>query len=174
MNLRSAIELFFGGEGSGCNPAAAEANGTACGPPVTKQFDYKNLKQQALAIKSLSTEFTRAVGTQYVYRGIKGSIANKVQAAIDSGKAVEVPLNSLSSWSLSPTTAQGFGNTVLRMKINPEDVWVNSRALLHMFGGMAGEQELIVGSKTPTVTFTPDDVKTYGHKPSWWKGSKYD
>ena len=37
MNLNATIDLYFGGAGSGCDPAVAEANGTKCGRPAKGQ-----------------------------------------------------------------------------------------------------------------------------------------
>lgn len=84
-----------------------------------------------------------------------------------------MPTNSLTGFSVSKHTAQAFagaGGVVVRVKINPEDVWVASGALGHLFGSYTkSEKEYVVGFKESTITLTPEDVMTDKNKPSWSK-----
>lgn len=144
--------------------------------PEPSGFDYSSLQKQALAVKTLAGQYTKTSGLQYVYRGITGSTADNVATAISQGKVADVPLNSLSSWSTSMEKARGFGPVVLRRAVNPDDVWATSQAMGHLFS-FKSEKEVVMGSKTPTLKFTPDDVHvdTYGKtkKASWWKHDYY-
>jgi ADP-ribose pyrophosphatase YjhB (NUDIX family) len=146
------------------------------------QFKYADLQKQAMAIKALSNEYMKASGITYLYRGMSLSTDKmaEIKAAKAAGKDVPIPLNSATGFSKSYSTASGsFGHSfVIRIKVNPEDVWVASGALPHMFGHYAkGEKEYIVGSKSNTVTYIPaEDVYiksgSYGEelsKPSWVK-----
>lgn len=135
----------------------------------TNHFDYKNLQQQMLAVKSLSTEYVRTAGVKTLYRGLEGKVANDIQKAIESGKAAEVPVNSLASWSVSPSSATKFGSVIVRIDVDPEDVWVASGAVGHLFGSFTNtEKEYVVGHKEPTIIVTPENVKTYHHSPKVW------
>lgn len=145
-------------------------------------FDFDGLKKQALAIKALSNEYMKAAGTQYLYRGVHSlpdSIIGPIKEAISQGKAVPVPLNSLSGFSTKISTASNFGGQssqgiVIRMKVKPEEVWVASGALPHLFGSFKdSEKEYLVGSNSNTRTYVdPKDVwikdKDFkGEKPDW-------
>jgi hypothetical protein len=138
-------------------------------------FKYNELKEQALAIKALSNEYMKAKGIQYLYRGmgLSSDKLKEINNAVTSGKAAEIPINSLTGFSISKSVSVGtFMNGVaFRVKVNPEDVWVASGALPQLFGGYAkDEKEYIVGSKTnKTLVVEPDDVVTYYHTPAWTK-----
>jgi hypothetical protein len=142
-------------------------------------FKYDELKKQAMAIKALSNEYMKAAGIQYLYRGM--SLSSKhmdaIKQAIKEGKPVPIPLNSLTGYSKSAAKASSsFGHSiVIRYKVNPEEVWVASGALPHMFHSFADEEkEYIVGSKSNTVVqFLPEDIYVKGmygtdyKKPDW-------
>jgi hypothetical protein len=134
-------------------------------------FKYQELKQQAMAIKALSNEYVKASGMQYLYRGmyLTSDKMAEIKQAYKEGKLIPIPLNSATGFSKSVSTANSFGNSfIVRTKVNPEDVWVASGALPHMFGHYAkGEKEYIVGSKSNTVAyFAPEDV--------WIKSNSWD
>lgn len=134
-------------------------------------FKYNELKDQALAVKALSTEYVKAAGIQYLYRGASSAYAD-VGSNAEQGKAVQMPTNSLTGFSKNFNTAKTFAGSngvVVRVKINPEDVWVAQGALSHLFGSYGYEKEYIVGFKSPTITLTPEDVMTPTHKPDWAK-----
>jgi hypothetical protein len=137
----------------------------------TTKFKYDDLKKQAMAIKSLSNEYVKASGLQYLYRGmtLPSDKMAEIKQAHKEGKLIPIPLNSATGFSTKISTAGGFGTSfAVRIKVNPEDVWVASGALPHMFGSFASsEKEYIVGSKSNTVAyFKPEDV--------WIKSKSYD
>lgn len=139
-------------------------------------FDYENLQKQMLAVKALSTEYVRTAGIKTLYRGIGGALGSKIAKAINAGQAVEVPINALSSFSVSKHTADGFSgadSTVIKIDIDPEDVWVASGAVGHLFGSFTtAEKEYVVGSRTQKILLTPENVRTNHNVPSWWKDKK--
>lgn len=144
---------------------------------MTKFPGYDDLKKQLLAIKALSNEYMKAAGFSTFYRGIKltnsPQLLENIKAAKAKGEAVPVPLNSLSGFSTKASTASSFGGSgiVVRQNVKPEEVWVASSALPHMFGSFAhGEKEYLIGSKSNTVSYIkPEDVWIKGEKnpPDW-------
>ena len=58
MNLNATIDLYFGGSGSGCDPAVAEANGTQCGRPKGQgKGELANWKRQGRSVGGHQNEF---------------------------------------------------------------------------------------------------------------------
>jgi hypothetical protein len=140
------------------------------------KFKYNELKEQALAVKALSTEYIKAAGIGYMYRGLHGTVASEIAEKINKGIPAEVPVNSLTGVTSNKSTASNFGGyggsgVVIRIKINPEDVWVAHDALMHMFSGYQGEKETIIGFKEHSITLTPEDVYTKQNKVAWLHGA---
>lgn len=134
------------------------------------------LKKTMMAVKNLASEYAKMDGTQYVYRGFSpgyGELKGMLAAA-KAGKAIAIPMNSLTSWSTAVNNATDFeGGVVLRQQVQPENVWVASHAMNHLFGTFK-EKEWIMGSKERLMYFKPEDIYISGgygesHRPAWCK-----
>jgi len=132
-----------------------------------EDFDFNKLSKQAMAIKALSNEYIKAAGTTTFYRGMHSlpeSLVDSMRQAVIAGKPVAIPINSLTGYSVKLSTASSFGSDVVFRKtgVKPEDVWVASGALPHLFGSFKdSEKEYLLGAKTDGkgyVMFDPKDV----------------
>lgn len=73
MNLAAAVELTFGGPGSGCNPAAG-----VCGRPPGGKADLAEIQQQIEAYRPV---YTKALDTFIQAVGGMGKVESRIKTA---------------------------------------------------------------------------------------------
>lgn len=123
----------------------------------------------ALTVKATQEALTKRYpsGTVTLYRGVQGEYAKNLKAALAKSDSVEMQMHPATSWSESRAEAAKFagrsGVTIAR-RVPIDDVlfhWrvsSNLSARAYIFGGVE-EQEVLVGSRTPTMRITRKDVK---------------
>jgi hypothetical protein len=122
------------------------------------------MKDGVMAMKAYASEYARQAGVNVVYRGLSGKVAQSIKDAIAGGATkVNIPMNALSSWSEKKGTAQSFskdysGGVIVKMKIDPDNVWAVHAATPWLFSAHSNEAEYIVGAKQARETFDVKDI----------------
>ena len=95
-----------------------------------------------------------------VWRGLQGSIANKVRDVLDSvskdsDRPITMPNDGISGFSLEKKTAKDFGEVVFTKKDVPVDrTWLYMNSVTH---GYKSEEELLIDSEAVEI-FRRDEV----------------
>jgi phage-related protein (TIGR01555 family) len=119
-----------------------------------------------IAAKEYAGAWVKKHGEKAVYRGMSGTIAQKIKDQVAQGKTeIDITENTLGSWSTSKARATSFsvGGIVMKMKVNPDDVWGTYDSTPGPFHHQS-EREYIMGISQPTL-------KLYVNKTS--KGYEY-
>jgi hypothetical protein len=159
---RSAVDEYTSGNPNQMVPGGA-ATATA-----------EKMKAGVMAMKAYASAYANAHDVHTVYRGINGPVAAKIKEALANAEVVNVPMNVLSSWSSSREQARkfakgGMGGIVLKMKIDPDNVWAVHRATPWLFSSHSNESEYVVGVRKPTEQFSKNDIEDANPEYSWVK-----
>lgn len=114
---------------------------------------------------STSIEYNRqlyayAKYSPVAYRGVRDA-SYRLRAAFDRGDSVGVAVRPLSSWTQEKIVARGFGSVVLRMKVLPGEVVLDSRTNHYL---LSGEHEMVISSKKNEFLLSNNPKKMRGDK----------
>jgi phage-related protein (TIGR01555 family) len=119
-------------------------------------------KDAMLATKELTSSWVKKYGAKQVYRGLTGAVATEIKKQLKEG-ATEIELNAnvLSSWSESESKAGSFGSggVILKMKVNPDDVWGCYAVQPYSgFVNFKSEKEYVMGIPGKTFKIRKEDI----------------
>ena len=133
----------------------------ALSQPTVNQF-ANTVKETQKVLREKHPE-----GTVTLYRGVQGSYAQNIKKALKDSDEVEMQVRPATSWSESRGEAAKFAGrsgVTIRREVPVDDVlfsWETSDSLSarsYIFGGVE-EQEVLVGSKSPTMKIKKGDLK---------------
>lgn len=136
----------------------------------TNKIDYGTIKSDAgemkdavMAMKAYAGAFAKENHITTLYRGVTGKAATAIKDAIEKDGVVRCPVNSLSSWSESKSEAKDFGTVLLKLKVDPDNIWAVHSATPWLFSAHSSEKEFIVGHQQPYEIFKKEDVEIHGY-----------
>src|SRR5690242_15282881 len=123
-----------------------------------------SLSALTLAMKWYASAKAESDGIHTLYRGITSKVAGKIKEEMEKDPTAEfkIPVNSLSSWSSSKSEARGFAGyngVILKLKVDPDNIWASYKATPFLFKGYLDEQEYIVGHHQPFEKFKKADIE---------------
>jgi hypothetical protein len=121
--------------------------------------DADKMKPAVMAMKAYAGAYAKEQGISVLYRGVAGKAAKDIIDAIKNDGEVKLAVNSLSSWSQSKSVASGFGDVVLKLKVDPSNIWAVHSATPWLFSSHSSEKEYIVGHHQPFEKFKKGDVE---------------
>ena len=133
----------------------------ALSQPTVNQF-ANTVKETQKVLREKHPE-----GTVTLYRGVQGDYAKNIKKALKDSDEVEMQVRPATSWSESRGEAAKFAGrsgVTIRREVPVDDVlfsWETSGSLSarsYIFGGVE-EQEVLVGSKSPTMKIKKGDLK---------------
>lgn len=133
-------------------------------PDYTKKQDFQNdpnfkqLHDQAVAIKALAGAYFQATGQKEIYRGLHAEQGKAILADLkDSPNGLKIAHNALAGYSTSLDTSAGFGSdVVLRMDVDPDRIWASQHAIPQFSFG--SEKEVLVGFKDKAPYYKREDI----------------